>query len=263
MKTTWLEQLLDDYYAFLKGRTSIIDKTGTDWHVISTPFVGLFNDTIELYVKKQDNKILLSDDSITINNLNLTGSAISRSPKRKETMDKILLNYGLMLKGNEIITEATEQSFVQKKFCFISAISEINDMYMLDNHSVSSIFIEEVQKYLDEQKIIYTPSFIAKGSTGLEFNFDFQIAGHTQEIVIKSFTTLNKLNVPSFLFSWEDIKPTREKITNKQITALALINNKEKEIKDEFLDAFSTKNAKFILWDERYTPENISKLKAA
>jgi|SRR6185437_4980207 len=263
MKTTWLEQLLDEYYAFLKGRTKIIDKTGTNWHVISTPFIGLFNDTIELYVKKQDNKILLSDDSITIKNLNLSGASIARSPKRKEILDKILLNYGLRLKENEIITEATEQSFVQKKFSFISAISEINDMYMLDNHSVSSVFKEEVQNYFNEQNIIYTPSFIARGTTGLEFNFDFQIAGHTQEIVIKSFTTLNKLNVPSFLFSWEDIKPARERVTNKKITALALINNEDKEIKDEFLEAFAIKNANFLLWSERNSSENISKLKAA
>ncbi|MBP9742059.1 MAG: DUF1828 domain-containing protein [Burkholderiales bacterium] len=264
MKTTmWLEQLLEEYYTFLKGRNSIIEKTGTDWHVISTPFVGLFNDTIELYVKKQNDKILLSDDSITINNLNYMGSSISRSPKRKEIMDKILLNYGLSIKDNEIFTEATERSFVQKKFSFISAISEINDMYMLNKNSTYSIFMEDVKKYLDEQEIIYTPSFIAKGTTGLEFNFDFQIAGHHKEIVIKSFNNLNKLNVPSFLFGWEDIKPAREKITNKQVTALAFINNEEKEVKDEYLEAFNTKNSDIILFTERHTPENIAKLKAA
>ena len=260
--TVWLEKILNKYYAFLRDRSSIIENTGTNWQVISTPFVGLFNDTIEIYIKKQDRSIILSDDGITLNNLDTMGVSISRSQKRREIIDRVLLNWGLRLVGKEIITEANEHSIVQKKFAFISAISEINDMYILSKHAISSIFIEEVQNYLDEQKIIYTPSFIAKGTTGLEFNFDFQIAGHDKEIVIKSFNTLNKINVPNFLFSWEDIKPAREKITNKKIQALALINN-TKNIKDEYLEALTSKKADFILWNERNTSNNIHKLKAA
>jgi hypothetical protein len=200
--TTWLEKLLDEYYAFLKGRTSIIEETGTDWHVISTPFVGLFNDTIELYIKKQDNnKILLSDDSITINNLELMGASISRSPKRKEIMDKILLNYGLQLKGNEIVAESTEQSFVQKKFGFISAISEINDMYMLAKHSISSIFMEDVQKYLNEQN-----------------NFNLQQIKHDKELpsqvqIVKDFAY-------KLANSQQDIPQEFEKTFRKHINDL-------------------------------------------
>jgi hypothetical protein len=48
---------------------------------------------------------------------------------------------------------------------------------MMAKHTVSSLFKEDVKFYFDEQNIIYTPQFIAKGSTGIEFNFDFQIAG--------------------------------------------------------------------------------------
>ena len=68
--------------------------------------------------------------------------------------------------------------------------------------------------------------------------------------------------MPNFLFSWEDIKPAREKITNKKIQALALINN-TKNIKDEYLEALTSKKADFILWNERNTSNNIHKLKAA
>ena len=57
-------------------------------------------------------------------------------------------------------------------------------MAMMAKHNVNSIFKEDVKVYLDEQKIIYTPQFIAKGTSGLEFTFDFQIAGHQKELVI-------------------------------------------------------------------------------
>lgn len=260
---TWINDLIDKYYDFLKGRTAIVTDTGTDWAVISTPFPGLFNDTLEVYTKKDNGKILLSDDGITIKNLDLVGSPISRSPKRKDLLDKILLNYGIQFKDNEFIAEATEQNFPQKKHNLVSAISEINDMYMLAKPTIASIFKEDVRDYLDEQQIIYTPQFISKGSTGLEFTFDFQIAYKEKEIVIKSFNSMNKLNLPNFLFTWDDIKSVREKVTDKQVVGLAIINDEEKEIQEEYLDALRTKNADFILWTQRHTPENVNKLKTA
>ncbi|MFN4299869.1 MAG: DUF1828 domain-containing protein [Thermaurantimonas sp.] len=259
----WINELINKYYDFLKERTTIVTDTGTNWAVISTPFIGLFNDTLEIYAKKDNGKILMSDDGITLKNLELTGAAITRSPKRKDLLERILLTYGIQLQNDELIVEATENNFAQKKHNLISAISEINDMYMLAKHTVASIFKEDVRNYLDEQEIIYTPQFISKGSTGLEFTFDFQIAYREKEIVLKAFNTLNKLNIPNFLFTWEDIKSVREKITNKQVIGLAIINNEEKEIQQEYLDALRSKNADFILWTERHAPENIAKLKQA
>lgn len=258
----WVNELIDKYYDFLKGRTSVITETGTDWAVISTPFLGLFNDTLDVYAKKENGKILLSDDGMTIKNLDLIGSTISRSPKRKELLDRILLNYGIQFNDNEFITEATEQTFAQKKHNLISAISEINDMYMLAKHTVASIFKDDVRSYLDEQRIIYTPQFISKGSTGLEFTFDFQIAYFDKEIVIKSFNSINKLNLPNFLFTWDDIKSVRERVTNKKVVGLAVINNEDKEVQDEYLDALKSRNADFILWTDRHKPDNIKKLAA-
>lgn len=259
----WVNELIDKYYDFLKGRTAVITETGSNWAVISTPFIGLFNDTLEVYAKRDNGKILMSDDGVTIKNLDLIGSPISRSPKRKDLLERILLTYGIQLQDGEFVVEATENNFAQKKHNLISAISEINDMYMMAKHTVASVFKEDVQGYLDEQQIIYTPQFISKGSTGLEFTFDFQIAYREKEIVLKSFNTLNKLNLPNFLFTWEDIKSVRERVTNKQVIGLAVINDEEKEIQEEYLEALRSKNADFILWSQRHTPENIGKLKMA
>lgn len=259
----WINELIDKYYDFLKGRTALITETGSNWAVISTPFIGLFNDTLEIYAKKENGKILMSDDGVTLKNLELAGASLSRSPKRKDVLERILLTYGIQFNGNELIVEANEQNFPQKKHNLITAISEINDMYMLAKHTVASVFKEDVQHFLDEQEIVYTPQFISKGSTGLEFTFDFQIAYRQKEIVLKSFNTLNKINLPNFLFTWEDIKSVREKITGKSVVGLAVINDTEKEIQDEYLNALESKNADYILWSKRHTPENISKLKEA
>jgi hypothetical protein len=264
MNINEINKLVEDYYGFLKGHTSVITNTGTPWSVIYTPFLGLFNDTIELYIKNQEDKIRISDDGVTFKNLERIGTQINRSQKRKDIVNGILINYGINLTDtNELVTDANREDFSQKKHNIISAISEINDMYMLSQHTVSSVFKEDVKAYLDEQEIIYTPQFISKGSTGLEFTFDFQIAYKDKEIVVKSFNNINKINLTHFLFSWDDIRSFREAVTQKVVSGLAIINNLEKQIKPEYLEALQNKNTEFILWDERNKPLNIKKLKSA
>lgn len=252
---------MNDYYDFLKEKTLVTPCNSYGWVEISTPFVGLFNDTVDIFAKKEGNKITLSDDGNTLRDLELSGLEISRSPKRKEILERILINYGVQIKNDELITEATERDFPQKKLNLISAISETSDMYYLAKHTVASVFREDVKAYLDEQELIYTPYFISKGSTGLEFTFDFQIAYRNTEIVIKSFNSVNKMNLPHFLFTWDDIKKVREQQTQKEIIGLAVINDIDREVSDEYLSALDNKGAQYILWSQRHTPENISKLK--
>ena len=260
---SWIENYLDEYYRFLKEKTIVKELPTSDWVEISTPFTDVFNDSIDIYVKRSNGKIFLADDGKTIKNLELSGIEISRSEKRRQMLDRILMNYGVRIEHDQLLTEATEKNFAQKKLNMISAISEANDLYVLAKHTVSSVFIEDVKQYLEDNEIIYTPYFISKGSTGLEFTFDFQIAYKKSEILIKAFNSINKLNLPHFLFTWEDVKQVREKQAEKKVIGLSVINNEEHDVKGEFLEALESKNAKTILWTERSKPDNIRKLKAA
>ena len=251
----WVDKSIDEYYNWLRSKTIATKDNLTEWNTIITPFVGLFNDNIEIYAKIENGRLILSDDGVTFSNLELVGASVSRSPKRKEWLDMILLNYGITLENEELVVIGSEKDFPQKKHNLICAISEISDMAMMAKHIVSSLFREDVKSYFDEQDIIYTPQFIAKGTAGIEFNFDFQIAGKQKELVIKSFNSLNKINVPSFLFNWKDIKPAREKISGKELKGLAIINDFEKEIKSEYIEALQSYGAETILWTQRYMPE--------
>jgi hypothetical protein len=252
----WVNTSVDNYYNWLREKTFIQKDLTTDWYLINTPFIGAFNDTIEIYAQKNGSQLKLSDNGETISNLEIQGLQIQGSKRRKSLLDSILINYGVKIDNDELVIETNIDKFSQSKHNFLSAIIEINDLYVLSNHNVASIFKEDVRNYLDSHNIIFTPDFISKGSTGLEFNFDFQIAQRDKEIVIKSFNTINKSNLPTFLFSWDDIKPVREKITKKNVTAIAIINDIDKEVKSEFLEALKSKNANFILWSEKDSAEN-------
>lgn len=225
--------------------------------------MDVFNDSIDIFVKYDNNKILLSDDGETMRNLELNGVSISRLVKRKEMLNTILLNYGVKYLNGELIVEADEKSFAQKKLNLISAISETNDLYVLSSPTVESVFKEDVQNYLEEQNIVFSPHFISKGSVGLDFTFDFQIAYPHTEIVIKAFNTITRLNLPHFLFTWEDIQPVRERLSRKKVKAVAILNDTEKGIKGEFIDALKSKNADYFFWSERKHPDSIAKLKVA
>lgn len=258
----WIDKCIDEYYDWMKCNTFIREDLASGWNAITTPFYGLFNDPIEIYVKQDGECILLSDDGVTLKNLELSGVSINRSPKRKEWLDYILLNYGIRLEGGELTTKADFKTFPQQKLNMICAISEVSDMNMLSKHVVSSLFREDVKGLLDEKDIIYTPQFITKGSTGIDFTFDFQIAGKDKEIVLKSFNALTKMNVPNFLFSYEDVKEARQRVSGKDLLSLAIVNDEDREIKSEYLRAFESKNVDYILWSERHKSENLKKLRA-
>lgn len=254
---------MSGYYDFLNNKTLVTTGNSSDWVEISTPFIGLFNDSIDIFAKKLGDKIILSDDGNTLRDLELSGLEVLRSPKGKEMLNRILLHYGVRMANDELTIEATEEDLPQKKLNLISAISETADMYYLARHSVAGIFREDVKAYLDEQELIYTPYFISKGSTGLEFTFDFQIAYKSAEIVIKSFDSINRMNLSQFLFTWEDIKKRRRQQTHKKVIGLAIINDIDREVSEEYLSALESKGAQYIRWSQRHKPENIEKLKLA
>ena len=260
---TWVNKYVKEYYDWLKEKTFIQEDSNNDWAVINTPFIGAFNDGIDIYAKIFGDKVRLSDNGETFNNLELLGVNIQGSKNRRSILDSILLNYGLKEENDELVIDSKLENFSQSKHNFLAGILEINDLYYLSKANVNSIFKEDVRNYLDEKQIIFTPDFISKGETGLEFTFDFQLAKRNSETVIKSFNSISKSNLPSFLFAWEDIKPVREKITKKEVNAIAIINDINKDIKLEFLEALESKHAKYILWSEKDEEKNIELLQSA
>ena len=169
---TWVNKYVKEYYDWLKEKTFIQEDSNNDWAVINTPFIGAFNDGIDIYAKIFGDKVRLSDNGETFNNLELLGVNIQGSKNRRSILDSILLNYGLKEENDELVIDSKLENFSQSKHNFLAGILEINDLYYLSKANVNSIFKEDVRNYLDEKQIIFTPDFISKGETGLEFTFD-------------------------------------------------------------------------------------------
>lgn len=247
----WIDNKIAEYYSWLKDNTAIKEDKGTGWFSVSTPFVGLFNDNIEIFIKRvSESEIILSDDGETIGNLKMSGVDISRSSKRRSYLQKVLSNHGVLVNGDELYIKSNGADFAKRKHSLISAIMNISDMSLLSKDNISSLFSEDVMAFADSCNVIYTPSFIVRGKSGLDFNFDFQIAGRESELVVKSFNTLRQDNVSSYLFCLGDTKEEREKQTGKSFRSLAIINDSVQP-SNKLIEALNKYGTNVLLWKDK------------
>jgi len=129
-----IQQLIDTYLHYLHANFDI-EKVEKNIYKIVTPFLDRRNDNIILYaILKNEGKITLTDDSYTLDDLQLSG--INFTKKREEELNKILLSYGIFRKNNELFITTDHNSFAQKKHNFIQALISINDMYLLSNEKI-------------------------------------------------------------------------------------------------------------------------------
>jgi hypothetical protein len=55
-----IEQLTENYFKWLKDKTLL--KQTQDWIEITTPFLDRHHDYVQIYVKKENNQFILTDD---------------------------------------------------------------------------------------------------------------------------------------------------------------------------------------------------------
>lgn len=61
----WIDDRIKEYYAWMMDNTFVRQDESTRWYTIDMPFQGLFNDNIEIYARKVEDNIELSDDGAT------------------------------------------------------------------------------------------------------------------------------------------------------------------------------------------------------
>ena len=98
--------------------------------------------------------------------------------------------------------------------------------------------------------------FIVRGTSGLDFNFDFQVAGRQSELAVKTFNSLKQNNLSSYLFCLGDVKETRERASGKEFRSLAIVNDTGAKPSERLIEALHAYDTNVLLWSERERPEN-------
>ncbi|MDI6896815.1 DUF1829 domain-containing protein [Methanocella conradii] len=244
--STSSEDLINDYVDWL--RREIGSRTVNDYVEITTPFLDRHNDRLQIYVVGEGDNLILTDDGYIISDLKSSGLELT-TPKRRQAVDSILNGFGARLDDDKIIIEANRANFAKKKHDMIQAMLAVNDLYVMSQPMVESIFVEDVEAYLKEHEIRFTPKIKFVGKSGFDQTFDFVIpASRTRpERIIKAINSPDKKTITPIIFAWVDIKDVRP----ADSTAYVFLNDRDQEVSEDVMSAFENYGMRPVRWNER------------
>lgn len=219
-----------------------------EYFEMTTPFLDRFNDYLQIYIKMlSPDKLFISDDSYIINNLLASGIDIN-SNKRKAILESILKKYGVELYQNELIIYADIHDLPQKKHFLLQAMLNIDDMFMLSQNKIVSLFLDDIQAYFDSNDIFYSENVSFTGKSGFIHIYDYllQRTKKQPERLCKAINNATRSNMESTLFTWDDTKETR-----KEDSKLIVLLNDENRIERGIVEAFNRYDVDCVLWSEK------------
>ena len=241
-----IQQLLDDYVAWLKDRTQLrqIDQ----WVEITTPYLDRHNDYIQIYARKSNGGYILTDDGYTIADLEQTGCKLNSS-KRQDLLMMTLNGFGVQRVENRLEIHASHENFALRKHNLVQALLAVNDMFYLAVPMVASLFYEDVVAWLDVHEVRYTPKVKFTGKTGYDHLFDFVIPKSRKqpERILQTINRPNRDTAQAVAFAWIDTKEVR----SPDSRAYAILNDSEQEISTAVTDALRNYDVQPLPWRMR------------
>jgi hypothetical protein len=243
-----MQQLLDQYVAWLKDKTSLRQVKG--WVEITTPYLDRHNDYLQIYAKDHNGGFLLTDDSHTIGDLERSGCKLD-SPKRRKLLEITLSGFGVTLNGTALEAHATRDNFPLRKHNLVQAMLAVNDMFYFAAPVVTSLFYEDVAAWLDLNEIRYTPKVKFTGKSGYDHVFDFVIPKSRvrPERILRAINRPNKDAAESVVFAWIDTRDVRSPGSR----AYAVLNDSDRTISNDVVDALKSYDVIPVLWTQRDT----------
>lgn len=243
-----IQGLVDAYHTWLRDKTFL--KQIDDWVEITTPYLDRHNDYIQIYARRDNGGVLLTDDGYTLEDLRDSGCKLD-SPKRQALLRQTLNGFGVQLSGERIEVHATPENFALRKHNLVQAMLAVGDMFYLAVPLVTSLFYEDVVGWLDLHDVRYTTSVKFSGRSGFDHRFDFVIpkSRRQPERVLQTINRPRRDAVQAIAFSWIDTKETRP----AESRAIALLNDSEQSVPGDILDALRNYDVRPVLWSQRET----------
>ena len=243
----WTESMVSDYSRWLHAEPAPIYDSKTGWTAMPTPFLGLYNDLIELFVKEEADHICLSDDGQTIWNAETTGLDM-KAPEQKHLLDVILSKYRVNLSDEGVLDLQVERDkFEQGKYSMLMAIFAINDM----TSRGSNIFQKNVKKLMMSKSINAVPQMQIKGRSGIDFTFDYVVSRPNVEFLVQTVGNLDKNNLASFILGVDEVKDYRRLVSDKDVRGMLIVNDLEKAVNKELLQALIDCKLDYVLWSKK------------
>ena len=244
---------MQNYFVWLKDKT-VLKEIDNQWVQITTPHLDRHNDCLQIYVKKQGDGFLLTDDGYILNDLISSGCEL-KTPRRQSMLKTCISGFGVLLEDDQLIVHASLHDFALKKHSLIQAMLAINDLFYLATPNVKSLFIEDVGSWLDSANIRYVPMVKFSGKSGFDHMFNFVIpkSRNSPERLLQVLNAPDKKSVELLMFEWLDTRETRPADSK----LFALLNDTSTTISSSTIDALRNYESTPILWTEREKARDI------
>jgi hypothetical protein len=241
-----IKTLMDQYVAWLRSKTTL--RQVADWIEITTPYLDRHNDYLQIYARRQNGNYILTDDGYVLDELELSGCKLE-SPKRLALLQMTLNGFGVKLVDGAMEVRASKDDFPMRKHNLVQAMLAVNDLFYLASPIVSSLFLEDVIAWLDENEIRYTPSVKFTGKSGYDNLFDFVIPKSKKqpERILQAINRPSRDEAGATAFAWIDTKEVRAPDSR----AYALLNDSEKAVSPSVMDALQSYDVRPIPWSKR------------
>src|ERR1700694_3542939 len=105
--------LLDRYAQWVRDK-SILREVDDQYVEITTPYLDRHNDYTQIYVRKDNGGVVMTDGGATIQDLRASGCYLETS-KRRDLLAAALNGFGVHRDGDELLVKATPHDFSLRK----------------------------------------------------------------------------------------------------------------------------------------------------
>ena len=234
----WLHENINSY-ALDNGVTELV-----------VPFLDFNNDHMHIYVVPQSNSsFLLTDDSNTINELEMIGVNISTG-NRKALLNSLCVSKGVTLTNKGALTIKTDVSgFARSKHMLIQAMTSVTDMFLLNRSNVKSVFFDDVASFLDANSIPYVENMMISGKSGLPHHYDFVIPQKrdSHEKLVRVANRIDATYSKLAILSLIEVKDVRK----KEIDFLVFFNDINGKSVSTSVDALENYGVRVLPWSKK------------
>jgi hypothetical protein len=241
-----IKSLIDEYTRWLRDGISVA-QVG-DAYEVTTPFLDRHNDHIQIYVRQEANRTLLSDDGYVISDLRQSGCTLD-SEHRKRLLASVLNGFGVHRDGDELLAVSHNGDFPQRKHALIQAMLAVGDLFATAQSHVKSLFLEDVAAYLENIGASAFPDFQLVGKSGFQHKFDFALpkSAKAPERLIRAVNRPNKDTALLVIAAWNDVRASRA--ADSQM--YTMLNDSENKVPGEVVDALKQYDIVAVPWSQR------------
>lgn len=239
----------DGYFKWLYDNTEQLNIT-ENISRLTLPYLDRNNDCAEIFIKHENNEYIITDDGETLSELYLSNLNLFSSKKRTTIFNQILLSHGInKSEDDELFVSCSNDDLYQKIHMLTQCMIKVSDLFYTAKTTIQSLFIEDVQTFLDEKDIRYTPNVSFPGKSGLTTNYDFAIpkSKHASERIIKVVNNIDQTQANSILFLWDDTRQMRDSESKLYV----FLQDTEKKVPSSVTTSMKNYHVIPIVWSHR------------